>query len=76
MIDQRFLDASRTVSYQSLKVQKGDVAQELTLARFLNCLDEQQWAQTALELKQYCENDVRAMIAIELFIKDLITNQL
>lgn len=76
MIDQRFLDASRTVSYQSLKVQKGDVAQELTLARFLNCLDEQQWAQTALELKQYCENDVRAMIAIELFIKDFITNQL
>lgn len=72
IIDESFLKASKSIGYQNLKIQKGDVAQEVALSRFLNCLNKNEWNRVAFELKKYCENDVRAMISIVLFIQDLI----
>jgi hypothetical protein len=33
---------------------------------------DQQWHQISIDLAKYCENDVRAMIAVELFVKHII----
>jgi hypothetical protein len=35
-------------------------------------LSNREWEKISTSLKTYCENDVRAMIAVEYFIRNLI----
>ncbi len=53
-------------------VQNGKICQNETTKRFHNKLTDQEWAELEKNLKIYCENDVRAMIAVEYFIKELV----
>lgn len=59
--------------YLSLPVSNGSVCQNKTMARFYNVLSDSEWSELSRNLKIYCENDVRAMIAVELLIKELKT---
>jgi hypothetical protein len=51
-------------------------AQELANKRFFNQLSDDEWAIYSDKLKKYCENDVRAMVAVEYFIKLIIDNKM
>lgn len=59
--------------YQSLPVSNGSVCQNKTMARFYNVLSDDEWKLLSDNLKIYCENDVRAMVAVELLVKELNT---
>ncbi|WP_052664057.1 DUF2779 domain-containing protein [Mycoplasmoides alvi] len=77
LLPQSFLDESKTVSYKSLNVQRGDKAQAITSLRFFNALNDDKWEEISNDLCKYCENDVRAMIAVEKFgLKLLEMNKL
>ena len=57
------------------KVHKGDAAKDATMLRYLSLfsneasITDEDWKETEKALKTYCENDVRAMIAVEKYIK-------
>ena len=74
LLPKRCLEDSKTISYKSLNVQRGDKAQALTSLRFLNVIDDKKWSSISQDLCAYCENDVRAMIAVEKFGIELIEN--
>ncbi|QMT98639.1 DUF2779 domain-containing protein [Mycoplasma tullyi] len=63
---------AKAVDYATLNVKRGDMAQNLTAKRFLGLLSDQEWEQIAIDLATYCENDVRSMIAVEYYIRDLL----
>ncbi|QEX47082.1 DUF2779 domain-containing protein [Mycoplasmoides gallisepticum] len=63
---------AKAVDYATLNVKRGDMAQNLTAKRFLGLLSDQEWEQIAIDLAIYCENDVRSMIAVEYYIRDLL----
>ncbi|WP_027122379.1 DUF2779 domain-containing protein [[Mycoplasma] imitans] len=65
-------EKAKAVDYSTLNVKRGDMAQNLTAKRFLGLLSDQEWNQIAIDLATYCENDVRSMIAVEHYIRDLI----
>jgi hypothetical protein len=46
----------------------------LSSQRFFNLIDDQQWHEIVIDLKKYCENDVRSMVAVEYFIKKLMNS--
>lgn len=52
--------------YKTLEISNGLICQTETIKRFHNCIDQEQWNKLSSNLKVYCENDVRAMIAVEL----------
>ena len=52
-------------NYKSLNVQNGSQAQDKINNRFFGVIDDKKWKAIEKNLKQYCENDVRAMIALE-----------
>jgi hypothetical protein len=54
-------------------IHRGDEALNQTSRRFFNLLNDKEWQQITTQLQQYCENDVRAMIAIELYVKYIIS---
>lgn len=58
--------------YQTLDVKNGSQCQETTLQRYFDLYDENTWNQKKKQMQIYCENDVRAMIAVELFVKRLV----
>ncbi|WP_027119657.1 DUF2779 domain-containing protein [[Mycoplasma] testudinis] len=72
IVPQKYLDQTRTVSYSTLEVRKGDKAQALTSLRFFNRIDDETWKTTEANLQKYCENDVRAMIAVEYYVAELL----
>lgn len=53
-------------------VQNGKICQNETTKRFHDKLTDEEWHALEEDLKIYCENDVRAMIAVEYFIKELV----
>lgn len=57
--------------YKKLNVSNGLDCQNKTTVRFFNLMDEKEWLQLKNDISIYCENDVRAMIAVELLIKKL-----
>ncbi|MDC4163105.1 DUF2779 domain-containing protein [Mycoplasma sp. T363T] len=63
---------AKAVDYATLNVKRGDIAQKLTAKRFLGLVDDKEWEEIATDLATYCENDVRSMIAVEYFIRDLL----
>ncbi|WP_027124245.1 DUF2779 domain-containing protein [Mycoplasmoides pirum] len=72
LIPQKILDETKTKSYKSLNVQRGDRAQALTSLRYFEAISDKEWKKLSEDLCQYCENDVRAMIAVEKFGLNLI----
>jgi hypothetical protein len=57
------------------QIQNGALAQKYATKRFWNLLSEQEWKTINNNLKIYCENDVRAMIAVEYFAINIITGK-
>lgn len=72
LVPQKFLDITKTKSYRTLNIRKGDQAQAHTSLRFFNKYDDLTWQIKVQELKDYCENDVRAMIAVEYYVADIL----
>ncbi|RJS88752.1 DUF2779 domain-containing protein, partial [Ureaplasma urealyticum] len=60
------------LNYKELSVGNGLVCQTKTTKRFFNTITDLEWEQFVHDARIYCENDVRAMIAVEYFIKKLI----
>lgn len=58
--------------YKKLEIKNGSICQQETTKRFFNILTEDEWKKLEIDLKIYCENDVRAMIAVEMYIKELL----
>lgn len=78
IIPQKYLKQSKAISYQQLtRIQNGLVCQSLAINRAMTINNtnktEAEWNEVSQLMQQYCENDVRSMIAIELWIIDLVT---
>ena len=70
LIPDSILKETKSVPYPTLdQIHKGDEAQNVTTKRFFHLMDDEEWKTTAHNLQLYCQNDVRAMIAVEKFIK-------
>lgn len=61
-------------NYKTLEISNGLVCQQKTLSRFYGSISDNDWNNIVTNSKIYCENDVRAMIAVEYFIKEYIIN--
>lgn len=61
--------------YNELEVQNGLMAMNKAIQRYLNSIGDKEWDSVKENLKQYCENDVRAMIMVFYYIKYLLNNQ-
>jgi hypothetical protein len=72
VIDQESLNTSKAVDYKKLNnIQNGQMAMNSTLNRALGLMSDNEWNLLNEDLKKYCENDVRAMIAVELYCRKL-----
>ena len=58
--------------YKTLEISNGLMCQQKTMARFYNQLSDQDWQELVRNVSTYCENDVRAMVAVEYFITDYL----
>lgn len=63
---------TKCLNYNDLEVYNGKICQDKTALRFFKLIDDNEWKTIASHLQIYCENDVRAMIAVEYFIKEII----
>ena len=67
---------TKCLNYNSLDVSNGKICQEKTAQRFFKKITDAEWDSIQKYLQIYCENDVRAMIAVEYFINDLINKKI
>lgn len=67
-------EKTKCLNYEELEVKNGLICQAETIKRFFNLINDIDWINVSNNMKIYCENDVRAMIAIEFFIKDIVKN--
>ncbi len=67
-------ELTKCKNYKTLEIGNGLVCQRNTLSRFYNSIDDQEWSKIVENSKIYCENDVRAMIAVEYFILNYLSN--
>lgn len=68
---------SKCKNYKTeLNISNGTQAQKMSTLRFFKMIDDKEWVHVEQDLKKYCENDVRAMIAIYKFVNKSINNQL
>ena len=75
--DREAFDRAGCKDYHTLDVMNGTMAQSLSTRRFFNKIDsDEDWEKHVNELKVYCDNDVRAMVAVEYFVRDLIEGKL
>ncbi len=58
--------------YSDLAVQNGLMAMSKAIDRRLDGIGDHEWDKTIKELKKYCENDVRAMLMVYYFAKNLV----
>ena len=63
---------TKCIDYKSLEIGDGLMCQNATTKRFFNLLTEKEWNDLSNNLKLYCENDVRAMVAVEYYIAAII----
>ncbi|MCV3743352.1 DUF2779 domain-containing protein [Ureaplasma sp. ES3154-GEN] len=70
-----FFDLTKCYDYKTLEVQNGLECQIKTTKRVFDTLNDEQWIMFTHEAKKYCENDVRAMIAVELYIMQILRNE-
>lgn len=54
------------------KIQNGSDAQNASTRRFFNIETDEEWEEDVKHLKEYCNNDVRAMIAVEYLVKEIM----
>lgn len=66
---------AKCLDYENLEISNGQICQEETTKRFFNLISNEKWKKIQDEMKIYCENDVRSMLAIELFINYLLKNK-
>ncbi|MDE7221942.1 MAG: DUF2779 domain-containing protein [Ureaplasma sp.] len=64
------------VDYKKLAIQSGLMCQNKSMQRFFNNEEKQyvtdeEWEEVVTQSKKYCENDVRAMIAVYEFVKNI-----
>ena len=58
------------------EIHKRYVAKNITMLRYLslfikeNLITDEEWRNTSQALQKYCENNVRAIIAVEKYIKE------
>ena len=64
-----YLKTLRIKNYKTLQIQNGNQAQNETTLRFFNLIDDEKWFELEKKLKEYCENDVWAMIVLEYWLK-------
>ena len=91
LIPKQIQDETGTMDYHSGLdiIHNGQQAQAITTKRFLNnfknmlfhdktleLMPKKEWNQVAKDLQKYCENDVRAMIAVEKYIKQEFIDKL
>ena len=78
----REVNCKRYNDPQLSQIHKGDVAKNATMLRYLSLFSNEvsmtnkDWNETSSALKIYCENDVRAMIAVEKYIKEEFIDKL
>ncbi len=58
--------------YKDLAVSNGTMAMKLAIDRALDIIGEKQWREFEVQLKKYCENDVRAMIMVYDYVTYLL----
>lgn len=58
--------------YKSLKIQKGTMAMDEAIKRYVGITDDNVWNYISKKLKEYCENDVLAMIMVYEFIMQIV----
>lgn len=73
--DSNLFDITKSKNYKSLEISNGLDCQQKTVLRFFDKLNDDEWKEMSKKLTEYCENDVRAMIAVELYIKKIIKNE-
>lgn len=61
---------------QDLVIHNGIDAQSVATKRFFNKISNKEWLYYQQNLGKYCDNDVRAMIAIEYFLEKLFNKQI
>ncbi len=66
-------EKTKCLEYDTLDVYNGLVCQQATMRRFFQSMGDEEWKELEKNLKVYCENDVRAMVAVEYFVKLLLT---
>ena len=66
--------ATKCVDYKTdlKEIHNGTDAQKASTQRFFGLLDDKQWAIAKENLGKYCNNDVRAMVAVEHFLRDIL----
>jgi hypothetical protein len=53
-------------------IHQGSEALNQTSRRFFGLIDDNEWKNIVNQLKAYCENDVRAMIAVDYYIQSIL----
>ena len=61
--------------YKSLDVQNGLMAMNKAIQRYLNGIGDIEWKEDVKRLKDYCENDVMAMIMVYHFVLKLLQEE-
>lgn len=58
--------------YHELEIQNGLMAMNKAIQRYLLSIYDKEWETTTTYLKKYCKNDVKAMIMVYFFVKNLL----
>ncbi|MGL6125409.1 MAG: DUF2779 domain-containing protein [Metamycoplasmataceae bacterium] len=58
--------------YSKLNIQNGLMAMTKAVDRRLGGIGDKEWEEVTIELKRYCENDVRAMLMVYHFAKKIL----
>ena len=58
------------------QITNGGEAQSASTKRFFGLLNDKEWAITKENLGKYCDNDVRAMIAVEYFLRNIFAGKI
>lgn len=64
--------STNCVDYKTLEIYNGLVCQTKSLARFYGHVNDTEWQEIEMNSKIYCENDVRAMVAVLEWVKQLV----
>ena len=65
---------TKCADYHDLDISNGVECQNKSLLRFYRALDDDEWAIVVENSKIYCENDVRAMIAVLYWVVNRLNN--
>ena len=58
------------------QITNGTEAQNASTQRFFGLLNDQEWKTTVENLGKYCDNDVRAMVAVEYFLNNILNGKI